>query len=98
MPMNTITKTKVNALMGLFTESLSHLYDRWQDEKMYEDWNDYIKVIKANFYEYCKKALMTNAVFVKGSKRPFGFTFDFESWRVVMSVSYKSLGWKAKKL
>lgn len=44
------------------SDKLFYLYERWQDEKKYEDFNDYFKVMKAMIPEA-----------VKGTKRPFGF-------------------------
>ena len=39
-----------------------------------------------------------NAVFVRGSKRPFGMVFDFEGWRFTFSVTSKAHEWSASKL
>ena len=34
--------TKVSAFFDRCWEQVSYLHDRWQDEKEYEDWQDYI--------------------------------------------------------
>lgn len=56
---------KLNKMMAL--PILDNLYCRWQDEKEYEDINDY-KVAFA-------KAAKVNVV--KATKRPFGFVVEF---------------------
>jgi len=48
---------------------LGNLYARWQDEKEYEDFNDYAKVIRETF---------SDLKIVKVNKRPFGFTVSTE--------------------
>ena len=47
----------------------SNLYDRWQDEKEYEDFNDYIAVMM--------KYMPNGATLVKGTKRPFGVVINY---------------------
>lgn len=60
-----INKTfeKIEKLMG-------NLLDRWQDEKEYEDIDDYGKVIA--------KELPKEMEFLNMHKRPFGFTFELD--------------------
>jgi predicted esterase len=36
----------LNKVLDSISNRMSYLFDRWQDEKEYEDWNDYIKEIK----------------------------------------------------
>ena len=98
MAMNDITKDKINKLMDKIIDNLSYLYSRWQDEKEYEDFADYIERMKSDFNRFCKEIPMKNAVFVKGQKRPFGFVFDFEGWRVALSINSSQIRWKAKKI
>ena len=95
--MNIVTKTKINKLMDLIGERLVYLYDRWQDEKEYEDFAKYITAMKKDFKTHCETVPMKNAVYVKAGKRPFGFTFDFEGWKVVMSVNSTSVKWGATR-
>jgi len=96
--MNEITESKINTIMNSMQKILIYLCCRWQDEKRYEDFNDYIERMKTNFEDTKVSEKISNAVFVKGYKRPFGFAFDFEGWRVILSVNSNSLGWKAKKI
>lgn len=49
--------------------TFSNLYDRWQDEKEYEDFNDYIAVMM--------KYMPNGATLVKGTKRPFGVVVNY---------------------
>lgn len=98
MPMTPITKKKVNALMEKVGAMLCHLHIRWQDEKEYEDFRDYVTEMITKFDEVVKEVPMTNAVFIKGMKRPFGFIFDFEGWRVKMGSTTTCVKWSAKKL
>lgn len=55
----------VSKLDKLIMET-KYLYNRWQDEKKYEDFNDYIKAFE--------KATKFKVVLAK--KRPFNFTFQ----------------------
>lgn len=61
-----------------------YLYERWQDEKEYEDWNDYAKAMK-------------NAVEAKGdikinmlgaTHRPFGIRFIYEHYLVKLYLKF----------
>jgi hypothetical protein len=52
-------------IRGDKAETLCNLYERWQDEKEYEDFVDYVREFKKIFdYDKCH---------IKGTKRPFGF-------------------------
>lgn len=55
-------KEMANHINEIHSELLFSLYERWQDERDYEDFNDYIKRFKKSIKEI-----------VSGSKRPFGF-------------------------
>jgi hypothetical protein len=44
---------------------MEYLFDRWQDEKEYEDWADYENAIRDHWGD--------PDTFVKATKRPFGF-------------------------
>ena len=63
-------------------DRLGYLYSRYQDEKEYEDFKDYIEEIK--------KALAkatSDFVFVSAGKRPFGFVFKDKATGVKLRVS-----------
>ena len=44
-----------------------------------------------------EKKIAANTFFVKVGQRPFGLTFDFEGWQVVLYANARSYGWKAKR-
>ena len=98
MAMNDITRIKIIKITESMEEILAYLYSRWVDEKEYEDFNDYTAKMKTNFDAAIVVNDANNAVFVKAQKRPFGFCFDFEGWQVVISITTKTLKWKAKLL
>lgn len=50
-----------------FQTTMWNLFDRWEDEKEYEDINDYACVVK-KFFNINDKA-------IRMTKRPFGFKF-----------------------
>lgn len=47
---------------------------RWEDEGKYENFNDYAKVM----IEAIKKETKKNVKLIKGTKRPFGVSFEME--------------------
>ena len=52
----------------------SGLADRWQDEKEYEDWNEYIEAAR-------KRVEDAQLIFIKMKKRPFACVFRVsEKW------------------
>jgi hypothetical protein len=61
-------KQKVINFYKANTDKFINLYYRWSDEKEYEDFNDYIVVMKA----WVEKE---GFEFIKGTKKPFGFKF-----------------------
>lgn len=54
-------RNEVIGAMEKHQDLLFNLYGRWQDEKQYEDWNDYIACMRKNIPNY-----------VASTKRPFG--------------------------
>lgn len=96
--MSEITKSKIGDLNSAFEEFLINLFWRWQDEKEYEDWNDYVSVMKKKFETLIAENNMSNAVYYSCSKRPFGVKFDFEGFRVTLYANSTSYGWKSKQL
>ncbi len=96
--MSEITKSKIESLNDSMSDTLYLLYWRWQDEKEYEDWNDYISVMKKKFETLIVSNNMQNAVYFSCGKRPFGIRFDFEGFRVTLFVNSTHFGWKSKQL
>lgn len=60
--------SKIDAMFFANSVLLDELYQRWQDEREYEDWKDYEK----------RMAKMPGAgfTFKRATKRPFGFEFE----------------------
>ena len=69
----------------VFADNLISLYDRWEDEKMYEDWKDYERIMK-DLVETCSG--IDNPK-VKGTKRPFGVKFDYEGYTINIHLKIK---------
>ncbi len=70
------------ALVGSFT--------RWQDDKAYEDINDYAVLCKGDI----EAAGLT---FVRMTRRPFGCIAEYHGWEVQFSVTSKKYSWSAKR-
>lgn len=58
-------------------DNLGYFYERWQDEKEYEDWKDYDEQIRKSF----KMFTITQTM-----KRPFGFKFTIDKDEFRMTV------------
>jgi hypothetical protein len=65
-------------------EFLGYLYGRWQDERQYEDIEDYRKAVEVKA-PYVK--------IIKMSKRPFGFIFEAEDKKVHVFLKKSKAGW-----
>ena len=63
------------------------LYDRWQDEKAYEDINDYQKPLESIARE-------CGITITKMTKRPFGCHFSVDNKIFALSLSAKSYSYK----
>jgi hypothetical protein len=78
-------RDKISAVID--TDWLSYLYGRWQNEREYEDINDYGKAFTKN----------TGWPVVKCSKRPFGFTFkvpEVPNAVYEIKVTARSAAWR----
>ena len=59
-----------NVVKNLGTaQKFLNLYERWQDEKDYEDFNEYVAAMM--------KSMPNEAKLIKGTKRPFGVIFNY---------------------
>lgn len=65
--MNPALRAKLQELSTQFQARMIYLYDRWQDEKEYEEWLPYAMEMR--------KLLPPEYGWVSASRRPFGFTF-----------------------
>lgn len=66
-------ETAPTAIKGIYDNlqlTMENLYDRWSDESEYEDWDEYVAVVKAEVEK------IPMASFVKLTKRPFAVKFN----------------------
>ena len=75
--------TLVNSqkILNLFV----NLYMRWQDEKEYEDFNEYIEVMTSNV-----KNVIGNITDAKGTKCPFGIKFTHDNKRLHLTLKVQN--------
>ena len=66
---------------------LSNLWCRWQDEKEYEDWNEYASVMKQRIEKQ-------GGDFIKAYKRPFGLTYELGGFKYQIKMNAKSYSFK----
>lgn len=71
-------------------DTLDYLECRWQDEREYEDFAEYQKVLKTKIEEQ-------GYAFVKATKRPFGVVAKSSTGHEVhFFAKANGFGWKAK--
>jgi hypothetical protein len=71
-------------------QTLDYLYSRWQDEKEYENINDYAKPMNRHFERH-------GLTLEKMTKRPFGCIVVINGKRYQVYVNNSSMGWKTAK-
>ena len=62
-------------------DKFSYLYHRWQDEKEYEDFSDYVDCMM--------KVMPNSAILVGGSEEPFGVTFKYGGRKVQIAIEFE---------
>ena len=69
--MNNVERENVSKVLNDLNvlRNFNYLYDRWQDEKGYEDFNEYTNAMM--------KKMPDGAKLIKGTKRPFGVKFNY---------------------
>lgn len=84
----TAVQSKLNQFINdpVKSDRLGYLWSRWQDEKEYEDFGEYEKVLRTLVPE--------GFTFVKSSKRPFGMRVSYSGIHAVVTVTGRSIGWK----
>ena len=70
--MKTILTNLVNSSKVLNT--FINLKYRWEDERGYENFNDYAKVMA----QVIEKEIKKDVKLIKGTKRPFGVSFEID--------------------
>ena len=75
--------TLVNSqkILNLFV----NLYIRWQDEKEYEDFNEYVEVMAHNV-----KNVIGYITDVKGTQRPFGIKFTHNNNKLHLTLNVQN--------
>ena len=75
--------TLVNSqkILNLFVS----LYARWQDEKEYEDFNEYAKVMACNV-----KNVIGDITDVKGTQHPFGIKFTHNNKKLHLTLNVQN--------
>ena len=69
---------------------ITNLYDRWYDEKDYEDINDYAEPIKTEVEKI-------GGQFLKMSKKPFGFTYQLADATYQLTMNTQQYTYKRIK-
>ena len=85
--MKKLSQKAVNEIMG----KLDYFEARWQDEKEYEDWNDYI-IASKKLVE--KKGLK----FIKLLKKPFTLVSESTNYQYRFKVTAKGMFAEAKPI
>lgn len=63
----------------------ANLYMRWQDEKEYEDFNEYAKVMACNV-----KNVIGDITDVKGTTHPFGIKFTHNDKKLHLTLNVQN--------
>lgn len=79
----------VTAFVEKLQDHICYLWARWQDEKEFEDINEYGASIAKNFPEGWK--------LIKSTKRPFGVTFSIGEEVWVITATSRAVSWKRTK-
>jgi hypothetical protein len=87
--MTAAIQATVEAFVTAKQSLLGNLWARWQDEKEYEDINEYGMRIAKDFPEGWK--------LIKSSKRPFGVVVQIEAEHWQISVTGRSISYKRVK-
>lgn len=77
----------VSSFLNEGAETLSYLYERWQDEREHEDINDYAKPL-------AKLAEKHGLSIIKMNKKPFGCNVSINNRKFQIDVTARSMGWK----
>lgn len=76
---------EIDQFMSKFMDFLGNLKDRWDDEKEYEDWKDYEKVIREKLSDYnIVKVLKVGVTYELN-----GFDFTYKANKSGVAVTVK---------
>lgn len=74
-------QNKMKDVLSHMEKVISNLYGRWQEEKGYEDFNDYAVIMDERFSDTFK-----TYDFITGTKRPFGFKFEMFEMKFQLAI------------
>jgi hypothetical protein len=86
--MNTYEQAIINLVLQSVKPTMCYLYGRWLDEREYEEFDGYADAMRS---------ALTKAdhpvSFVRATRRPFGFLFDFagRAWQLSVTSSAISI-------
>lgn len=92
-----VLMNEYSAMVKDLAPTLGNLWSRWQDEKEYEDFDEYVGVMEKKLAEARPDGAY---VLVRGYKAPFGFAFthrDMPTATYRVTVNSRSMGWKRVK-
>lgn len=87
------TQSQISTLVREQGQRLANLWARWQDEKAFEDFEEYAQVMQ----KMVEKHIPTARNFI-ARKRPFGILFDVESYQVFFLKQGQYVGTKKRSL
>lgn len=99
MPINKEAKEKICIIFDAMRDRIVYLYGRWQDEKEYEDWKDFVTEMKKEIEAISMEKDITLSV-IGCNKRPFGITFSMphesNAYLVRFKINSSSYSWTAR--
>ena len=84
-------KSSLNKAVTENMRVISYAYDRWQDEKEYEDWSEYDTYIRKNV------KIPEGFTLAKVNKRPFGITLNCDNFTARIKCTSRGISWDATK-
>lgn len=89
-PTSTENLVKINNMFDAVSNQISMIYYRWQEEKEFEDFDEYISLVK--------NIMPDGFVVTGGSQKPFGFKFNIGTEaEYFLKAKAKSVSWERIK-
>jgi hypothetical protein len=86
----TYEQASINLVLQSVKQTMCYLYSRWLDEREYEGFEGYAEAMRTAL----AKADRTDFLFVRATRRPFGFIFSFAGRGWQLSVTSRSIAIK----
>jgi len=87
------TRTKIKTIFATIQNKMVRLYERWQDEREYENFDVYVEIVK----NIINKMRFDDVTFIKLTKRPFSAICKVDDYEVHIIVTANQYKWKARK-